>query len=1015
MAKKEVMSLKSYSKKALLTIILLFLMVLILTGGVIASIYLVLNQLLQILICSFLILGILIVLFYIIFIGKRLYDLFYKQGIEITTHNIQALSNFDKSFDYYEEDEYKELKDLNTTFKDIAKNVGGRTIISQGLAHQNVPLKYDDEEKRFVNESSLIKNMHSLIIASESYRNALIDISYNLGKETIEDKSVSRIYNTIRENLSYEHVLISFKENKQGFVVYVPAFDSINQLKEELEYIIKDISLVKKGGTTKRAVVAHVSVAIYPYSSIDNVVKDLAKARKEKKVLNIYIPERTFEFNNKLLFSSMNINNTTKLIEDVSSIDPDPKLYASNLARIKKCINNTSNYYGFDAAGYLGYDKDNERFVNEYSFTSKDEVIFKESVNISKKFIQVLNSVKDSDSSYYFSNRKHINNKLALYVDQYRIRSGLFYVLTRDDKPFGVLYFLNRHKDLSFDAYMKESLITSCHVLGSILEKMDARRNVNVADKRLNELLKISGMTLYSVNKANYEIARYSQALVRLFPSFDASMPCYKALYGLNKPCKNCPLKQKRHMISEINSRKYEVYPVFASKDDPTAHLLIQPQKGDDVSERFDDETLLSSFASFRTDLGNQLLSNVSGKILLFKIKNVKEVISSVKNGGYVALIKEFSDRVLTRYVDFADIYQFNSSTLALILHDKSDEDIVSICQEICDIVQSEKVDDTHLSFMYLVKNYSPNDTNDALQKSLLDALDKYKDENEDEIVFVDTEYKRSASLDGYLLEQLLSSFGEKTYEMEFTPLLSNNTRLVYGVEITPNVIDRSVNKHLDIAKAVEVAYKKGFGDIYADGMLSYLDDLISRYTYTFFMSTDISCLSLKVDHAFISQNKFLDHLKDIYSKHQLPKGFIAFEVSEDDVYEHEKEYKDIVRKAAQIGVSFIVYNYEGNKFTVASLGELGFKEIKFSKKILSSINDQDSYNQTTYMWLEAIKQQMKVNFTGVESRKSSEAIVFEGYDCGVQGDYYFKPMDEVKAFEVIRTRNMKDKDNLDN
>ena len=204
MAKKEVMSLKSYSKKALLTIILLFLMVLILTGGVIASIYLVLSQLLQILICSFLVLGILIVLFYIIFIGKRLYDLFYKQGIEITTHNIQALSNFDKSFDYYEEDEYKELKDLNTTFKDIAKNVGGRTIISQGLAHQEVPLKYDDEAKHFVNESSLIKNMHSLIIASESYRNALIDISYNLGKETIEEKSVYRIYNTIKENLSYD-------------------------------------------------------------------------------------------------------------------------------------------------------------------------------------------------------------------------------------------------------------------------------------------------------------------------------------------------------------------------------------------------------------------------------------------------------------------------------------------------------------------------------------------------------------------------------------------------------------------------------------------------------------------------------------------------------------------------------------------------------------------------------------------------------------------------------------------
>ena len=984
-------------------------------GGVVAVAILVPNRLLQLLAVEILLITIVALLIYVIYIGKKLYNLFYTQGIEISTRNVQALSVFDKSFDYYEEDEYEELKILNQTFKDIAKNVGGRTIISQGLANVDVPLKYDDEAKTLVNEGSLLKNIHSLIIASESYRNALIDITYSLGRETIDEKDMMRIYRVIKDNLKYERVLISFKENKQGFVIYVPAFDSLNQLKEELEEIIKNVSLVKKGTTSKRVVLAHTSVAIYPYSSIDNLVKDLSKARKEKKLLNFYIPERTFEFNNKLLFSSMNINNTTKLIEDVASIDPDPKKYAANLARIKKCITNISNYYGFHSSGYIEYDKDEEMYITLYSHSEDEEPIFKEGNKVDKKFIHSLNAIKDTDASYYFSNRIHINNKIASYIDQYRVRSGLFYVLTRNQKPFGVLYFLNRNKDLSFDAYMKESLITSCHVLGGMLKEIDARRVVNVVNKRFNEILKISGIHMYSVNKDTYELYRVSDSVNRLIPTIDTSLPCYKALYGLNKPCKNCPLKHRKHMIMDIGEKKYEIYPILQNTKDVTTHLVIKPTDANEVAQRFDDETLISTFYAFNEDLSNQLVAKFSGKILLLKIKNSKDIISKAKSDGFVQLIKDFADRVLERYVDAAEVYQYNNSTLALILHDKSDDDIIDICQEICDIGKNVRISDAYLSFIYLVKSYSSDLSLEDIQKSLVDGLDKYREESEDEIVFIDTEYKRSASLDGYLLEQLLSAFGEKTYQMQFTPLLSNNTRMIFGAEILPRIIDKSVDKEIDIAKAIKIAEERGFSDIYCDGLLSYLDDLITRYTYTSFMSTNLLKLVLRVDHDFIAQRHFIDRVEEIVSKHQLPKGFISFEVSEEDVSMNQKEYKDIVKKINSVGGAFIVEDYEANILSIEELSELGFKEVKFSSSLTTRINDHESFERITQLWLDAYKHQMKVNFTGIETRKVSEAIVFEGYDCGVQGSYFFKPMDETKAFETIRNRNMKDKDELDN
>ncbi|WP_458457364.1 EAL domain-containing protein, partial [Pseudobutyrivibrio sp.] len=819
----------------------------------------------------------------------------------------------------------------------------------------------------------------------------------------------------IKEHLDYERVLISFKENKQGFVIYVPAFDSLNQLKEELEYIIKDVSLVKKGTTAKRVVLAHISVAVYPYSTIDNLVKDLAKARREKKLLNIYIPDSGFEFNNKLLFSSMNINNTTKLIEDVASIDPDPKQYAANLARIKRCITNISNYYGFHSSGYIEYDKDEEMYITLYSHSEGEDPIFKEDSKVDKKFVQALNAIKDVDASYYFSNRTHINNKIASYIDQLRVRSGLFYVLTRNQKPFGILYFLNRNKDLSFDAYMKESLITSCHVLGGMLKEIDARRIVNVVNKRFNEILKVSGIRMYSVNRDTYELIRVSDSMNRLIPTIDTSMPCYKALYGLNKPCKDCPLKHRKHMLSTIAENKFEIYPILLNTSDNTAHLILKPTEANEAAQRFDDETMLSTFLAFNEDLSNQLLAKFEGKLLLLKIKNTKEIISKAHSDGFVQLIKDFADRVLERYADAAEIYQYNNSTLALILHEKSDDDIINICQEICEISKTVKNNDAYLSFVYLVKNYSSQLDIHDIHKALLDGLDKYKDENEDEIVFLDTEYKRSASLDGYLLEQLLSAFGEKKYQMEFTPLLSNNTRFIFGAEILPKIIDESVDKEIDIARAIKIAEERGFSDVYCDGLLSYLDDLITRYTYTFFMSTELSKFVLKVDHDFINQRHFIDRVEEIISKHQLPKGFISFEVSEEDVSMNEKDYKDVVKRVNSLGGAFIVEDYEGNFLSIEELADLGFKEIKFSANLSTRVNDQESFDHITQLWLDAYKHQMKVNFTGIETRKVSEAIVFEGYDCGVQGSYFFKPMDEVKAFETIRNRNMKDKDDLDN
>lgn len=1015
MAKK--LSLNSYSRKTfvLLTVLLGLIAALLVTLIVVICLDISLVSRVLIAVLLFIALTALSVL--VIVKGMQFYQLYYKQGIEITKHNVESLVNLDRSFEEYQSKEFDEINKMNESFKKLSKLLGSSTLSNSGAVSNldKVPLEFEGE-RVFVRERSLVDNLKSLVLFSQSYRIALIDISYDLGTEMINSRHTSwRIYQSMKHHLQYKEMLVAFKDNKQGFLVYLPSFDSLKQLEEELEYLAREISLLKRGGVTKRAIGAKVSMVVYPYSDIDHLLDDLNKAKKQNKALNIYVPDNDFNFNNKLLFSSMNLNSTIKLIEDIASIDPDPKKYQSNKAIIHRSIKNIANYFGFNSGGYISYDYENELFINEYVCSSIEEPIIKEGNQIDPKFIDALARVKESGSSYYFADRIHVNNEIGYYVDRLRVSSGIFYVLSRGNKVIGVIYFLNRNKDLSFDAYMKQSLIASCHILGGVIKEVDARRNVAVTDKRLNEILKVSNMRLYSIKKDTYEFVRYSDQIRRLFPKFDGSLPCYKAMYGLDAPCATCPLKNHKHMKSVIEGQNYEVYQVFSNKDDPTAHMLIQGLVGDEVSSRFDNETMLSSFSAFHQDLSNQLLAEAEGKVLLLRIKNSREIVSKIKTGGYLSMIKQFADNVLVKYSDFGEVYQFNNSTIGLILHGISDEKILEICQEICEICKDFEFEEQSPKLIYLVKNYHKDDSVQFIEKALLDGLSKYKNEDHEEIVFIDTDYKRSASLEGYLLEQLLLAFKDKIYQTSFIPLLSNNSRLIYGVEIIPELYDVRIDKKLDMERAASIAFERGQGAVYLNGIFDYLNGLISKYTYAFFVSTEISKLCIKVDHNFVSEPNFIEKAKELVNKNQLPKDFICFEVDETDVHEHEDVYKSIVKQANDIGVMFLVREYEAAYYQVAQLAEMGFKEIKFSENTLALISDQERFQEMTFLWLEAVKNQMKVSFTGVDSRKTSESIVFEGYDCGVSGDYYFKPMDENKAFETIRERNMKDKDNLDN
>lgn len=1012
--KKQVVTLKSYLKKSFVFLLSLSIVALLAIVGLIITLVFVKEKTALYIIsgCAALVLG--TALIFVIILSRKFYQILYCQALEVSRRNFEALANFDKDFEYCPRNDFEEFKQLNSTFKDLSKNLDGRTIISKAFTYNGVGLVYLDEDEVVVSEKSLIDNVNKLILASESYRNALIDISYKLGKDAIANKDKENIIKSLKKGLNYEHLLIASKESTPGFYVYVPAFDSISQLKEELEAVIKNISLVRRLFVGKQVLIAHINAVIYPYSDIDSMVSDLAIATRQKKTFNIYLPERGVETNKKMLMSSMNINNTSRLIEQISAIDADPKQYDKNMQKIENSIASISNYYGFSCSGYIAFDETRDGYFSRFVHSDTDSFVFRQNARMNRNFIQVINNIQDADHSYYFSSRKHVNNDFARFIDKYRFRSGMFYVLTKNDACVGVIYFLNKSSDMAFDAYMKENLIVSCHCIGNILKEMENRLQVSVAMQQFKGMFRISDLSIYSFDKQTYEISLMSDLFKHTHPKIKVGDICYKAIYGLDAPCKNCPLKTGKHKISEEGKRTYEIYQILPNKNDQYAHMIRKENESGIPSVRYDNETLLLTHFSFNDMLSRFLSLNQSGNVLFLSIRNVKDIIEKAGNAGYIELMRRLNLFVSDKYKGQHDIYMYDNNTLAIILPDSQEDDIVSVAESICEETSNMSLDESNvkLNLVYIAKSFDNNLENvKTMDKEFDKAIKQAADLPIDEILFVDSGYKRSTSEEGYLYEMAVDAFTKNTFIVNFQPVVDNKDRLIRGAELVLRIEDNERNHKVDIGKAIRIVEARGQTSTISQAILNYIDDILTKYGYTFFLTSGLNRLAFNADiNFFLDDPEFLKRIAIINGKHNLSKGFIGLQVFESDVKDHAEEYATIAKEVSASGATLICDRYSGI-ISAKEVAAAGFKEIKITRDLVVAIAEKNVNAKIVAIWADAVANGLKTIFVGVENRLISEAIHYEEYDCFVQGNYFFIPMSEEALFESIRQRNMKDSD----
>ena len=1013
MAKKK--NLRSFMSSRYLILLIVFI-VMVLSAVAFAIAYFLLDGLVKRiieLVCgSIYIVSVVSILFLFIYFSENTYKVFYDTLYKKNMENLTAIKEHRNETSPIGDESVEEFKEINKIYDEINNQSKGKVVTSSDGDINNIPLEYIDEEHTIVTQESLLNNIVNLIIVNKSFRNALVDISYELGTEKLDEKEQNRVLAVIKKTIAYKNVLFAKQDN--GFVIYIPVFDSVSQLEEEFTSLFRHISVARRTSEGRIVTPAKIAAVIYPYSAPEKMISDLAVAKRSDKPLYIYLPSQGNKVNKSPLYENLNINELAKVSERLDLLDIDD---STSEREIGRALNDICNYFSFTMAGYVKFNKVKKQYLCEHAYSPVNRNLVQLEKQLSYKFVSTLVEVKDADQSYYFSNRQHLNDALAPFIDSHDIKSGLFYMVMRDNVCEEVIYFLNDDKDLEFDINIKQGLINISNKIGNYLKSFDEHHISNINARRFQEVLKFNNNILYSVNPDDYTLFFISPALKSIAPSAEVGQKCHKAFYDSDTPCKGCPLKTKKHMVEIFKRRKFETSVVLHNDEDKAEHLLLTPmERNKTTSDLFSPDFLINTYYSLCSYLEDEFVMEHEGEVLFLSIDNVPQLVKSFGNDGYIKAIRNFFDDIKDNIDMNLTPYLYKNDKFAILFPTSTKEEVISLVEQLFTISKEVKVGSKAAAINISYYDFKYPDNNKD-HKSFINHAEKVmtglrRGNKTDLLYFNEDKYVRSASREAFMLNNVLEAFNKKKYYMEYQPIVGNKDRSIHGVELLLRLNDPFTNEPINIGEAINIVMKNNRIDLVSRAVEDCLDQMFLMSDLSFFKSMGLEHLSINVDYKTITDESFNNSILDLSKKHSIPKDFICFEIPEYDILDHYNEFRELKVENAVL----VCDQYRGELLRLDQLKELNFKEVKMSREvILNIINDDMALTRAINTWKSADQNGMQVTFVGVEKRQQADLLHDDVLDSGFQGRFFYSPMKEEQFLKILRENSIREIADLDN
>ena len=935
-------------------------------------------------------------------VTRRMKQTIYKQIYEVTYNNLNKIKNNDTSLISYGDSDIKEVRDLDKATKDLRKKLDSSYLILTTPDYSKLNLDWIDEEKHLISFKSFRINLANIIFVSQSFRNVLIEVYYELPsgiKLNKEDKS--RILDLYRNTFSdHEQVLFMFAEDEKSLLIYVPVIDSFGEIQEKLSYAVQDSSVTIRDDRGIRNILAKYAVVAYPYSSEDMLLGDLRFAKRQGEPYLLFLPQRYRENINKnlMLNTTMNINYTSKMLLELNKIDYSSFDNEKNKDILKSIFTAITEFLDVDEGGILVLDEEKDRYYS-YIASRRSKTFIDD--DTPKDFVDSLAKVVDQDNSYYFSTVRHAAGSIKRMLNMYGINSGTYYVIRSIDnkKIVALIYMFNHEADMKLNTYLREMF----YIISVRLENyFDKREISDFADAKTAEndsILALSRLFSYHIDD-EFRITEMSKSMMNKFPHVKNGEFCYKCFFNQEKPCRDCPIKTQQKKYFEDRGSKFESSLVLQNRNDKDNVILIKKlDSKDEVGDLFHPDLLVYSFRALVDLIKNEYAASARGYIVLLCIDNYEQILASKGSEGYTYFLREYA-RVIKNKLNTDQIYFYNPSTLAIHLPYEGHVNTINKIENIyplskLNFFKTEGFDE--LKVTYLPIGYPRGYANP--ENFLMHISEFYNntqfERNKDYIYFADYSISRSANKREFMVNVLENEFsGHNSTSMYLQPIVSLKDEHIFGAEILLRIEDAHRNIFFNAMEISKIAEQEGKTQLVTESIINFVGNMYKEYGKNIFKINKFNRIAINIDQTYFGDDKLIEELVKLSTANNLPKGFISMEIPEDLIPNNKEKIKHLADELSKYEIMFSCDRYMGQYVDVEELANLGFNEVKVARDIIFAI-DKDPVKYDAMRSIVNLAKKYNVGVAAVGVENAEQARMLKGLDENIkaQGYYYYKAL----------------------
>ena len=574
------------------------------------------------------------------------------------------------------------------------------------------------------------------------------------------------------------------------------------------------------------------------------------------------------------------------------------------------------------------------------------------------------------------------------------------------------LVFLTAKKGLHLTLFQREKLQEMVPNITQAAMQLISTQRVEFVQQRFNSLASRNEQYLYTIDQRTKKLIDTSDSLRRKFPDAMPGAYCYKAIFGLDEPCENCPLAVGtiKRLVPELGVKEAS-HSVLSLRlgAEGYATLLLEKEADRGTAAAFLDRVLMiKNLKAFSVDLSRTLHGvNNAGSIVAVRLANKDALLERFPGQNASALLAPIVRELQSLGHDDV-LYRYDERTLVFFLPSMvSRNDLYGFIEEVALAIHGPLyigADSFQPKYSYCRLSYPSdiNSTSDAI--SLIHSeLARCETLGEGLVAEVGRNRLRKAYRPDYIEALLQEKLKSRRVDMRYyaTNDKSNQARRIEAY-MTILTEDHFRLKHGEFSK---IAREKNLSFPLDLAALRQLGENYTSYRDNVLKDNGIVSFIVSLNPGTILNHDFPDRLRSMLSDYNMPASFLTIDAHAAYLMGHLEGAAASIKELKKLGVKVAAGNYSPLIGEPSKFFRLGLSEVKLAAGFLKDAMSNDS-DALTYARVAAAfqKQGIAVSSNGVDTKDELNYILGLGIES-YQGEMASPVMDEPEMITFLTQR----------